>query len=108
MKKRFTKVLVLLTLIAAMVTMMAMPALAADPVTVLDGQVTVSSSDATKLSVSGTTVTGTAKGGLMSQKTATFTVKNTSGSTAKITFDYSISKASSHSESAASGSKSMV
>ena len=92
MKTRFAKVLVLLTLVVAMVAMTAIPALAVDPVTVLDGQVTVSSNDASSLSLSddGATVTGiTAKSGLLSSKKGTFVITNSSGSAATISFDYS-------------------
>ena len=110
MKKRFTKVLVLLALIAAMLAMMALPALATGETVTVSGVsgVSVSADSNGTATESNGTVTCTAKGGLLGKKTATFTVKNTSGSTAKITFDYSISKANSHSESADSGSKSMV
>lgn len=44
------------------------------------------------ISESGGTVTVTAKGSFTSRKTATITVKNTSGSTATVSFDYSASK----------------
>ena len=109
MKTRFAKVLVLLTLVAAMVAMMAMPALAVNPVTVLDGQVTVSSDNATGLSVSDNTVTGNGKVGAMGgTKEFSFVVANTSGSTATISFKYSYSNTSSYSESASSGTKTLT
>ena len=109
MKTRLAKVLVLLTLVVAMVAMMALPALAVNPVTVLDGQVTVSSDSATGLSVSGTTVTGNGKVSMLGgTKEFSFVVANTSGSTATISFDYSYSNVDGKSESASSGTKTLT
>ena len=54
------------------------------------------------------TVTVTATGSLLSKKTATITITNNSGSAATISFDYSISKANSHTFPAASGTYTSV
>ena len=89
MKKRLTQVLVLLTLIVAMVAMMAMPVSAVAVTGVSGVEVTVDSNGS--VSESGGTVTVTVKGSIATRKTTTITVKNTSGNTATISFDYSVS-----------------
>ena len=89
MKIRFAKVLVLLTLVVAMVTMMAIPAMAASgSADLLDKQVNVSTTDATSFSESSGTVTVTAKGGMFSKKATNITITNNSGSKATVSFDY--------------------
>ena len=87
MKTRLAKIFVLLTVVAAMVAMMAMPTSAVTVTGVAGVEVTVDSNGS--ISESNGTVTATAKGSFTSAKTATITVTNTSGSTANISFDYS-------------------
>jgi len=70
-------------------------------VTVLDGLVSVTDS-ANSNTVSGGTVTITAKGSLFSKKTNNITITNESDSTAKLEFDYSASKANSFTVAGAS------
>ena len=67
---------------------------ASKTVTVLDGKVSITDDNGNG-SVSGGTVTITAKGSLLSKKTNNITVTNDSGAKAKISFDYSADKASS-------------
>ena len=93
MKTRFAKILVLLTVIVAMVAMMAMPAMATSH-SILDGQVSVADS-ANSSSVSGGTVTITAKGSLFSGKTNNITITNETDNTAQLSFDYTADKANS-------------
>ncbi len=110
MKTKLAKVLVLLAVITALVATMAMPAMAAGETVSVTGAegVSVSVDSNGSAAQSNGTVTVTAKGSLMSKKTAIVTITNTSGSTAAISFDYSIDKASSHSEDVASGSKNLT
>ena len=84
---------------------------ASKTVTVLDGKVSVTDNQGTG-SVSGGTVTITAKGSLFSKKTNNITITNDSGSKAQLSFAYSADKASSFkiagATATASGSYSVV
>ena len=84
--------LAMLVLAASILTLNA--AAAEKTNTVLDGQVSITDSVGTG-SVSGGTVTITAKGSLFGKKTNTVTITNTSGDQANISFDYTTSAANS-------------
>ena len=79
----------------------------ATTVTVLDGAVSVTDS-ANTATVSNGVVTVTAKGGLLSQTTNTITIYNDSDVTATLSFEYAASNYSSFSQSAASGTVSVL
>ena len=102
MKTRLAKVLVLLTLVAAMVAMMTLPASAVAVTGVSGVEVTVDSNGSISES-SGTVTVTTEKGSLVSDKTVTVTLKNTSDSTVTISFDYSVKNATSCSLGSTSG-----
>ena len=90
MKTRFAKVFVLLTLVVAMVAMMAIPAMATE-VTVLDGQVSITDNQNKNTVSDDGTVTIQAVGGNWMSTTNQITVKNNTSSKATLVFDYTAS-----------------
>ena len=110
MKNKFAKVLMLLTVVVAMVAMLAVPAMATGETVSVTGVSGVSvsvDSNGTATESSGT-VTATATGSVVSRKEATITVKNTSGTTATISFDYTVTTAYTHTFPADNGTYSKV
>ena len=96
MNTRCATVLVLFTLVIAMVAMTALPAMAASgSVDLLDTQVNVSTSDASSWNESSGTITVTAKGSIISNKTTNITILNNSGNKATVSFDYTASSCNS-------------
>ena len=81
--RRLLSVLLAVMLLMTVIPIGIFTASAATTVTVLDGQVSVTGTSTT--SVSGNTVTATAKGGLLSQTTNTLAIKNETTTKAKIT-----------------------
>ena len=103
MKKVFNfGIIVIISLVFVFMT--SLQAFAAD-VPVLDGQVTISDSVGNGIFSDGT-YTATAKGGLLSKKTNTITITNETETGGKISFDYSVAKASSFTIDGVSGSAS--
>ena len=102
MKTRFAKVFVLLTLVVAMVAMMAIPAMAAKTVTMLDGNVSVTDSLGNGTESDGI-ITITATGTTFGQKTNTVTIANESQDTAKLSFDWAVANAKSYDANGVTG-----
>ncbi len=106
-KKISKRIFPILLALVMIVAIMPLQVFAGNTVSVLDGKISITDT-ASNVSASGDTVTATAKGGYLSQTTNEITITNTGGSTATVSFDYSASNYKSFSESAATGTKSVV
>ena len=107
--KRILAVLISISMLLPMMPVTSMHS-HATTVSVLDGKVSVTDT-ANSNSVSGGTVTITAKGSFFSAKTNNITITNNSGAKAQLTFDYSASDANSFTiagEASTSGSYSTI
>lgn len=92
MKTRFAKVLVLLTLVAAMAAMMAIPASAVTVTDVPGLELTCSNTSEGSISeTSSGIITATVKGGSFLAKENTITIMNTSNSRAELVVNYTVS-----------------
>ena len=88
--RKFTKIVLCLMLAVTLISGLALTALAAD-YTLADGMVEVTVSGQTSKSQSNGVVTVTAKGSIVSKKTATVTIANSSGKEGILTFGYEAS-----------------
>ena len=104
MKSKLLKVLVLLTVVAAMMAITVIPTMATE-VTVLDGQVSVTDT-ANSNTVSGGVVTIKAAGSIISKKTNTITIANETANKAKLSFSYTASTYNSFTVDGAAGAAS--
>ena len=103
MKTIFKRIFPILIMIALVISVMPLHAFATT-VNVLDGKISITDTKNKATVQSDGSVKITANGGLLSGTTNTITVTNTSGATAKISFDYTVSGHSSHSFESNSGS----
>ena len=92
MKKRILSIVIIMVVFSCIGVLLAVPVNAAYEKTALEGNVKITSSSSSyDISVSGTTVTAKADGGLIGKEDITVTVVNIGTDTATISFDYAAS-----------------
>lgn len=102
MLKNSKKLISLLLALVMIITSVPMMASAATNLSLFDGGLTITDNNGSGSS-SGTTVTITTKGGFLSTKTNTITITNAGSETKRLSFNFTVSGANSHSFGSDSG-----